>query len=313
MRNSILSLFLFVLLPLAAGAEEAKITALSGNVEVRQTRDGQWASAALNMEIPEGGSVRTGSDGAAILLMPNKTKVWLKDTSTLEVEQRQTLASRLALVFGRIKIRVPHLMRKEKFEVRTPAAVCAVRGTEFTMDTTEDGKMNLQVLFGEVKLKYAVPPEKGRSEFNIPQGQGLNIEESGKSAKPALLTAANERAAMENWNPGMAPAERQKGLQEKENDRAQIKEFAKITNSAENTVKSFLNVVKESDLEAGRTMNDMHGNLVRVDQRMIRPDNNTLQFFNLVKRPNYADFTASGDQFAYNRGGEPVGPDADEH
>ncbi|HNW44475.1 MAG TPA: FecR family protein [Elusimicrobiales bacterium] len=307
MRKQIISLSLFVLLPLAAGAAEVKILSLNGSVEARQSRDGQWVAAAQNMEVAEGGAVRTNADGAAVLLMPNKTKVWVKDSSTLEIEQRQTLASRLALVYGRIKLRVPHLMRKEKFEVRTPAAVCAVRGTELTLETTEEGKMNLQVLFGEVKLTYAIPPEKGRSEFNIPQGQGLAIDEKGKSSKPVLLTAATERAALENWDPGLAPEERQKGLQAKENDRAQIKEFAKVTNNAESTVKSFLNVVKESDLEAGRTMNDIHGNLVRVDQRMMRPDNKTIQFFNLVKRPDYAAYTntnamAAAHGFAYYGG-----------
>jgi len=299
------SFFLFLLLPGVVLAGEAKILTLSGNVEARQTREGQWAPASVNLEIPEGGAVRTGADGSAVLYMPNKTKVWLRESSALEVEQRQTLSSRLALMFGKMKIRVPHLMRKEKFEVRTPAAVCAVRGTEFTMEATEDGKMNLQVLFGEVKLKYTVPPEKGKAEFNIVQGQGLNIEEAGKSAKPTLLTAKNEREALENWNPGLQPEERQKDMKEKENDRAQIKDFAKTTNSTESSVKGFLNVVKESDLEAGRTLNDVHGNLVRVDQRMVRPDNSTIQFYNIVKRPDYSapqytNAVAASHGFVYN-------------
>jgi hypothetical protein len=291
-----------MLLPGVILAGEAKILSMSGNVEARQAREGQWVPASENMEIPEGGAVRTGADGAAVMLLPNKTKVWLKETSNLELEQRQTLASRLALVFGRIKVRVPHLMRKEKFEVRTPSAVCAVRGTEFTMGTTEEGKMDLQVLFGEVKMKFMVPSEKGKSEFSIPQGQGLSLEEKGKPAKPALLTAAKEREAMENWNPGVKPEDRQKGLQQKENDRAQVKEFARVTNKAENTVKSFLNVVKESDLEAGRTLTDVHGNMVRVDQRMIRPDPSTIQFMNLVKRPTYVDYAKALKGFKYNGG-----------
>ena len=292
-----------MLLPGLALAGESKILSMSGTVEARQTREGQWVPASENMEIAEGGAVRTGADGGAVLLMPNKTKVWMKEGSSLELEQRQTLASRLALVFGRIKVRVPHLMRKEKFEVRTPAAVCAVRGTEFTMNTTEDGQMGLQVLFGEVKLKFMVPPEKGRSEFNIPQGQGLTLEEKGKATKPVLLTAAKEREAMENWNPGLKQEDRGKELRQKENDRAQVKEFAKVTNNAENTVKTFLNVVKESDLEAGRTLTDVHGNLVRVDQRMVRPAGDEIQFFNLVKRPVYNnDTTASLARggFVYN-------------
>ena len=307
MRNFIVSLTLCALLPLAAAAAETKVLSLSGSVDARLTREGEWAPAAANMEIPEGGAIRTGAGGAAVVVMPNKTKVWLKESSTVELDQRQTLSSRLALLYGKIKIRVPHLMRKEKFEVRTPAAVCAVRGTEFTLGTTEDGKMDLQVLFGEVKMKFLVPPERGPSEFSIPQGQGMNIDEKGKATKPQLLTAAVERQALENWNPGLNQEERQKDMQQKENDRAQIKEFAAATNNSEAAVKSFLNVVKESDLEAGRTMNDIHGNVVRVDQRMMRPDDSTIQFMNLVKRPSYADYSftsigSANNGFRYNGG-----------
>ena len=303
MRKKILQfLILFAALPGAALAGEARLLSISGAVEVRAGREGQWARAANNMEIPEGGAVRTGADGQAVLQLPNKSKVWLKESTDLEVEQRQTLASRLALVLGRIKVRVPHLMRKEKFEVRTPVAVCAVRGTEFTMGSEEGGKMDLQVLFGEVKFKFTVPPAKGPDHFEIPQGQGLMTAEEGKANKPVLLTAKQEREALENWNPGLKAGERQKELQRKENDRAQIKDYARATNNAENAVKAFTNVVKESDLEAGRTLTDVHGNLVRVDQRMMRPDANTIQFFNLVKRPNYSDFT--GRQFAYNGGAQ---------
>jgi hypothetical protein len=61
-------------------------------------------------------------------------------------------------------------------------------------------------------------------------------------------------------------------------------------------------VVKESDLEAGRTLTDVHGNLVRVDQRMMRPAADEIQFFNLVKRPIYANYTAATEGFAYNGG-----------
>ncbi len=302
MRTNILSLLLFIALPGVILAEEAKILSMSGEVEVRPTREGIWIPAKDGMEVAEGGAVRTGAKGGAVVLMPNKTKVWFRKSTTLEIEQRQTLASRLMLVFGKVKIRVPHLMRREKFEVRTPVAVCAVRGTEFTMGATDDGKMDLQVLFGEVKLKFTIPPQKGSAEFNIPQGQGLSTAEAGKAVTPVLLTAKSERDAMENWNPGLKPEERQKELQQKDTDRAQIKDFARATNNTENSVKNFLNVVKESDLEAGRTLTDVHGNVVRVDQRMIRPNTNEIQFFNLVKRPVYGNDGSSlaGGGFKYN-------------
>jgi len=291
-----------MLLPGVILAGEANIIALSGAVDVRLTREGKWTAAKADIEIPEGGAIRTGAKGAAVVLMPNKTKIWLKESSNLEIEQRQTLSSRLMLVFGNMKVRVPHLMRREKFEVRNPVAICAVRGTEFTMSANEEGKMDIKVLYGEVKLKFTVPPQKGAAEFNTPRGQGLSSAETGKAAKPVLLTAKSEREALENWNPGLKPEERQKELQEKENDRAQVKDFARATNNAENSVKGFLNMVKESDLEAGRTLSDVHGNVVRVDQRMVRPDGRTIQFMNLVKRPSYANYSQAANGFAYNGG-----------
>ena len=306
MNRKILPLLLLILtLPVFAAAEEAKIIAFSGNVEVRNTREGQWVPATENIEIAEGGAVRSGADGSAVMLMPNKTKVWIKESSTLELEQRATLASRLALVFGKIKVRVPHLLRKEKFEVRTPSAVCAVRGTELTVDTNEAGAMVINVLYGEVKLSFVVPSEKGKSEFYIPQGRSMSLEERGKPAKLTLMTSEQEKSSLENWNPGLSPSDRRKEMQAKDNDRAQIREFAKVTNGTENSVKTFLNNVKESDLEAGRTLKDVYGNTVRVDQRLMRPDNSTLQFFNLVKRPVYnnsdsAAAAAARGGFVYN-------------
>ncbi len=293
MRKHIFSACFVLALPALSPAQEAKILSLAGSVEAKTDRGSDWIPAAKDMQISEGGAVRTGADGAAVLLMPNKSRIWLKESSGLEVEQRKTLASRLSLLFGNMKVRVPHLMRKERFEVRTPAAVCAVRGTEFTVDTSAEGAMELKVLYGEVKLNFTVPPVKGEAEVYVPQGHFLKLDEKGKPAKQTLLTREQEYRALENWNPGLDPEERMAEIVEKLNSRAQIKEFAKVTTGAEQQVKAFINTAKESDLEAGRTLNDVHGNLVRVEQRLIRPDPQTLQFFNIVKRPTYKDYAYS--------------------
>ncbi|MDQ7773196.1 MAG: FecR family protein [Elusimicrobiales bacterium] len=304
MRKHIFAVCFILAVPALASAQEASIFSLAGSVEVKADRDAEWVSAGKNMEIREGGAVRTGADGAAVVLMPNKSRIWIRENSGLEIEQRKSMASRLSLLFGRMKVRVPHLMRKERFEVRTPAAVCAVRGTEFTVDATPEGAMDIKVLYGEVKLNFTVPPVKGKSEIHIPQGQFLSLAEKGKPARQALLTKEQEYKALENWNPGLDPKERMAEIIEKENSRAQIKEFAKVTSGAEQQVKAFINTAKESDLEAGRTLNDAHGNLVRVEQRLVRPDPRTLQFVNIVKRTAYS-YTDRQDLggFTYNGGG----------
>lgn len=307
MNRKLISLLLLVLLPVCAAADEARMIAFSGNVEIRSAREGQWAPALANAQIPEGGAIRTGADGSAVVQLPNKSKIWIKESSSLELEQRQTFASRLALVFGRIKVRVPHLMRKEKLEVGTPAAVCAVRGTEFTLTTDEKGAMDINVVYGEVKLNFVVPPEKGAAQLYIAQGRNLSLEEKGKPAKVAMMTPEQETASLENWNPGLSPAERGRELKEKQNDRAQIREFAKVTNGTENSVKTFLNMVRESDIEAGRTLKDIHGNVVRVAQFLMRPRADEIQFVNLVKRPSYNAINNNSRNGGFDYNGGSVG------
>ncbi|MCG2725497.1 MAG: FecR family protein [Elusimicrobia bacterium] len=302
MTKKMLIFCLLLIFPSTLLAVGSKILAFTGNVEARLTAaDEDWVPAKRNMEILEGGTIRTGANGAAVIYMPNKTKIWLRANSNLEIEENKSFATRISLLFGSIKIRVPHLLRRERFRVKTPTAICAVRGTEFTLSSSEEGKMRIAVLYGEVKLEYTVPPSQGKNVVYIPQGHILSVAEKGKQGERALLTKAQESKALENWDPGLTPDERQKMFRQKENDRQQVKEFARVANDTDKKIRSFTDIVKESDIEAGRTLKDVHGNLVRVDQRLMRPDGQTLQFFNLVKRPVYTnkDHTGIGG-FTYN-------------
>ncbi len=282
----------------------AKILTFTGKVEVRLSVDDEdWIPVKRDMIIKEGGTIRSGSRGAAVIRMPNKTKIWLRANSNLEIEENKSFSSRISLLFGSIKIRVPHLLRREKFRVKTPTAICAVRGTEFTLSTSPEGKMRIAVLYGEVKLSYTVPPNKGPRVLYVPQGNVLSVEEKGKQGARTLLTKAQESKALENWDPGLSKKDRQKMLKQKKNDRGQMKEFARVANTTDKKISGFTTTVKESDIEAGRTLKDVHGNLVRVDQRLMRPDGQTLQFFNLVKRPVYNHVNHGGFAYYGNPGG----------
>jgi hypothetical protein len=62
------------------------------------------------------------------------------------------------------------------------------------------------------------------------------------------------------------------------------------------------NEIKESDLSAGRTLRDVHGNLVRVEQHLLRPDNQSTQLLNLTKRSDYTYTDRAGWGFAVPSG-----------
>jgi hypothetical protein len=57
--------------------------------------------------------------------------------------------------------------------------------------------------------------------------------------------------------------------------------------SGVDAARAVTNEIKESDLSAGRTLRDVHGNLVRVEQHLLRPDSSTFEILNLTKRDEY--------------------------
>jgi len=277
-------------------ADGARLVSFEGPVEMKTEAGGEWAAADAGAEIREGGAVRTEAGARALLEFPNKSKLWLKEASTIELEQQQNLANTIALLSGKIKALVPHLAGKEIFEIRTQNAVCAVRGTELVLSADEEGKLSLQVLYGEVKFTFLVPPKGGETVRSIAQGLSFDVPEAGKDGKASLLTRKDEIRALEDWSPGLGQKERTALLRQKAADRLALNDFAGQAARTEASVQNLLASVREEDFAAGRTLTDVHGNLVRVDQRLLRPTADSLQFINIVKRDSY-DYSGT---YAYN-------------
>ncbi|MBI3013206.1 MAG: FecR domain-containing protein, partial [Elusimicrobia bacterium] len=145
--------FLVLAVPAQVFGQGASVTAVGGQVSYRINSAAAWQPLSVGTEIQEGSSIRTGRDGRAVLKYPNKSTLWLKENTSLLVEERQNLKNTVSMEIGSVKARVPHLKRKEYFHVRTGRAVAAVRGTVFTVDRlTEESQPIIQVLFGEVNL-----------------------------------------------------------------------------------------------------------------------------------------------------------------
>ncbi|MBI4051751.1 MAG: FecR domain-containing protein, partial [Elusimicrobia bacterium] len=264
--GSFLSLF-FVLAAHPLAFSQIQIQQLTGKVEYRTGKEGAWQTAAKGTEVPPGGAIRTDTDGRATLLFPNRSRLWLRESSGLEVAEENALSHKLSLLWGKIKAKVPHLSRRERFEIRTMTAVCSVRGTEFTLEANEKGEgLAIRTTFGEVKLNLFKPGEEIVAErMEIPQGMGFGGGQVG------LLTRTDELEVMSDWSPEVAGEQRFQDLKDKEVARQEVHQFAQRTNEAEEQVRDILVRLKEEDFATGRTLKDVHGNLVRVDQRLLRP------------------------------------------
>ncbi|MEF3279780.1 MAG: FecR family protein [Elusimicrobiota bacterium] len=282
-----------------------------GDVKYRKNSFSKWEDISQKgFIIPDGGAVKTGSDGKAKILI-DKSTIWLKENTAIECEVTSKYFTSIGLVYGKIKSSILGLARKSRFQIKTVSAVFGIRGTDIMIQSSMEGKSAIDVLFGEVEFVYTIPPKKGPKNFIITQGMSFYIEDVEKPYNFGLITKEKEREILSNWDPSASETNAYEGIDEREKKINRLKNFIAYSNEINYEFNRFTYKERESDFEAGRTLKDLSGNTVRVDQRIIRPDANTLQMFNIVKRENYKNYeyatsySSNRNGFLYNGGSVP--------
>ena len=117
---------------LRLSADTATVTAVNGDVR----EDGR--SVVPGQTFPEGTRIETGPDGSATLVLADGSVVTVQKLSVLTLEEMRRVAgaeaahdTRFKLESGRLQTRVKPHADVGRFEIVTPVAVSAVRGTEF--------------------------------------------------------------------------------------------------------------------------------------------------------------------------------------
>ncbi len=136
----------------------AKADKVSGTVEVRRSNKGEWKELSQRGLIKTGDVVRTGADGQAEFKWADGTR-WKVMPSTEIVVKKSTYnmvrkadQSQLMLNSGKVFVRIiKTLQPSSNFEVETPTAVAAVRGTIFSVEV-KNGVTEVAVFKGKVKV-----------------------------------------------------------------------------------------------------------------------------------------------------------------
>jgi hypothetical protein len=210
----------------------AKITTFEGTVQVMKKGSTDWKNARPGMPLEVGDQIFTQGESFAeiryvigtVLRMDEKTKI------TLESSSEKTVKSKSAI--GTVWINMRKLVSTGKeFQVSTPTAVAAIRGTVFDMSYTPDSASYVAVFEGKVAVgpsddlkkqleqekkksaKVEEPTEVGGPEeipgpFEVPldqwrtivAGQKISIRKDGKFAqeKIDMQAAAKEKFLKKN-------------------------------------------------------------------------------------------------------------------
>lgn len=168
----------------------ARIVAVRGDVAVQQ--GGQRSVPRVGSELAPGASIETGADGFVTMELPNGSRTSMPTRTRLRIARlhRITLTGSidydLAVDGGKVETSASPLGtdRNNRFRIRTPRALAAVRGTRFRVGYDDDTSL-AEVLEGTVAASSAAVG----AETSLTEGIGAVVSPTGDLATEHLLSA----------------------------------------------------------------------------------------------------------------------------
>lgn len=181
-------------LPAAAG-QIACVYDLAGPAELQKAGSEQWLPARKGLPLDQGDRLRTGENAWCELLFKDGSFVKMEAGSETAAETLQTTQEGRVFSFSFLKGKALWMAAKlrkgaaSKFSIRTPSAVCAIRGTDFSILVSSTGETAIGLYEGEV----AVSNENGEKTLLAGSEASAGTGEIALQARLSSLMKAEER------------------------------------------------------------------------------------------------------------------------
>ena len=263
--------YLFSLILLAVfcpGLQAAYIYSWRGEVDLRKTPDSGWerVSGDEKLKLSGGEEMRTGRASTVEIYMEDGSRIKVAPLSSFKMAAENSESVSVGLYFGRVRSWVKKFSRK--FEVRTPSAVCAVRGTDFMVSADAEGNSRVEVYEGSV----LTGDSKGNSGL-VREGQFSEIPAGGRMKDPG--DNPNEPSDMNSAFGSPSQMARNEIYNEI---------------SKEDVIARAQEEMQSSEYQLRKTAVDAFGNRVRMEEYTIRPEANQFKYVVLNTRDDSFNF-----------------------
>ncbi|MBN2011007.1 FecR domain-containing protein [candidate division KSB1 bacterium] len=188
------------ILPLMIGAGENNVGNVNfilggaNDVRILKTGQDQWRPAHLYAPVTNGDQVQTQNESRCEIKMIDKSLIRIGENSNFTVTDiKQENQRNTSLSWGKIWMNIKSLAQKETFYVKTPTAVCSIRGTIFRVDS--DSTTRIAVYDGKVDV--------GPKSMLNDQNQAVQQPQT-RSLKPVVIPGPHEipppfEVSLEQW------------------------------------------------------------------------------------------------------------------
>lgn len=148
-------------------------------VLVRHSHGDQWQDAYRTHPLHDADTLRTGDDGFAVVQFMDNSVARVRPNSLLiingDVRAPGSITSRISMEVGDMLLQVRGA--NSTYEVATPSAVAAVRGTRFSTQVTPDGRTFFTGFSGEIQIQAVTSGQL----LNLTQGLQAEVDASGNT------------------------------------------------------------------------------------------------------------------------------------
>jgi ferric-dicitrate binding protein FerR (iron transport regulator) len=185
------TIWVLLFIPVITNAYTAKITYMSGDVQVG-TKD-HYIKATPNQVVQAHQFVKTGKNSTAIITTDNDSQLKLKDLSELELSD--PTKSEVFLYSGALFSKIKKA-QDTHFKVRTKTAVMGVRGTQFYTSYGVEEKQKQDVWMCVNEGLVAVETADEKTPVMVKEGLGVFVPTGKKVTEPKPYAWTKEL----NWN-----------------------------------------------------------------------------------------------------------------
>ena len=200
---------------------DTRLKRVSGEVSVKTSGGAEWTKIEESIPLESKDLVKTGADGVAEIYLDDKGAISLGRNTQLEVSSLVQADSVFTLKLGSLAAKIQHFLNdKMKMQVRTPSAVCAVRGTEFAVEYSQLGRETGAAVYDEGVLAVNTIAENSPGqEYVLEKNMEIIFSASQKRFRPVKLSRMSRHRSMvaamrqrlagidKTWRP-MEPARR---------------------------------------------------------------------------------------------------------
>lgn len=248
----------------AVSAEATSISSADGKVLFLKSGSYTWAQVSAGQILAPGDQLKTATGARATVTFDDGSKVGLEPGSAFTLKEAGPAASSMELKLGSLRAWISKSLNR-RFQVRTPTAVCSVRGTEFSVGVDGGGDTHVQMFGGILAVA-----DTGGNEVLIKDKQSVDVTRDG-------LGRVTDAAPREQGG----PASEAKQVAKREVDLRMSKEEVQAAAAEE---------AKLAEYQEGKALIDVNGKRVRVEEYIVRPRADQFKLVVLNERADRFDY-----------------------